>query len=62
MADKNIGNNQGGNPSGIGDLFIADKREQIRRILNAYPTIIDFDESKEVYHLFMDLVSVMEED
>lgn len=41
---------------------MADKREEIRRVLNAYPSIIDFDESKEVYHLFMDLVSVMEED
>ncbi len=40
---------------------MADKREEIRRVLTAYPNIIDFDESKEAYHLFMDLVSVMED-
>jgi len=37
-----------------------DKREAIRRTLVAYTSVIDMDESKEVYSLFCDLVSIME--
>ncbi len=36
------------------------KRELIRDTLNAYESIIDTSESKEVFHLFMDLVEIME--
>ena len=36
------------------------KRELIRDTLNAYTSIIDMEESKEVFHLFMDLVDIME--
>ena len=36
------------------------KREQIREVLDSYTNIIDADEAKEYFHLFMDLCEVME--
>ncbi len=42
---------------------MADKknlRNEIRTTLQAYESIIDFDEGKEVFSLFMDLVEIME--
>jgi len=39
-----------------------DKREQIKEVLISYTSIIDVDESKEFFSLFVDLVEVMESD
>lgn len=38
------------------------KRDKVLETLKAYDSIIDFHDSEEVFHLFMDLVGIMEEE